>query len=138
MEPGNEGFKKLVRTMNISLPKRRKTLEELMKETKPSVICRDGSVHSITREELEKIAASVPKYKWNTLLLPIIIEITSDFGESAARIRGKVECSLIIELLDIKKTADTFIVLYMHEIKALRKALPTATQYGFFVSSKNR
>ena len=127
-------FKKLVQAMNRSLPERRRSLEELMRESEPSLKSRNGSIISIDKKELEMIAAIVPKYQWNRLMLPIIIEMTPDFGANAARIRGEVECSLVIKLLELKKSADKFIVLYMHEIKGLRRMLPTATQYGFYVS----
>ena len=128
------GVKKLVQAMNRSLPERRRSLEELMRGSEPSLKTRNGSKISIDKKELETIAAVVPKYQWNRLMIPIIIEMTPDFGANAARIRGEVECSLVTELLKLKKTADKFIVLYMHEIKALRRMLPTATQYGFYMS----
>jgi uncharacterized protein (UPF0216 family) len=134
MESGDGFFRKLVQNMNRSLPQRRRSLKELIKEERSVVVGRNGSIHSIDRAELERIAALVPEYEWNRLLLPIIIELTPDFGASAARIRGEVECSLVIKLLELKKSADKFIVLYMHEIKGLRRMLPTATQYGFYVS----
>ncbi len=124
----------MVQTMNRSLPQRRRSLKELIKEKQPMVVLRNDSTHTINPEELEKIATLVPEYEWNRLLLPIIIELTPDFGETAARIRGEVECRLVIQLLELKKTANTFIVLYMHEIKNLRRILPTTTQYGFYVS----
>jgi uncharacterized protein (UPF0216 family) len=134
MESGDGYFKKLVQNMNRSLPQRRRSLKELIKEERPVVVGRNGSTHSLDQAELERIAALVPEYEWNRLLLPIIIELTPDFGASAARIRGEVECSLVIKLLELKKSADKLIVLYMHEIMGLRRMLPTATQYGFYVS----
>lgn len=134
MEYGNAVFKKLVQSMNRSLPQQRQTLEQLMHTSQPSIKNRNGTTSTIAREELEKMAEIIPEYNWNRLLIPIIIEMTPDFGESCARIRGTVECNLIMRLLDLKKTADTFIILYLHEIRALRKALPTSTQYGYYIS----
>lgn len=134
MNAEDGGFKRLVQVMNRSLPERRRSLKELMRESEPSLKSRNGSIISIDKKELEMIAAIVPKYQWNRLMLPIIIEMTPDFGTNAARIRGEVECNLVIKLLELKKLADKFIVLYMHEIKGLRRMLPTATQYGFYVS----
>ena len=134
MESGDGFFRKLVQNMNRSLPQRRRSLKELIKEERPVVVGRNGSTHSLDPAEIERIAALVPEYEWNRLLLPIIIELTPDFGASAARIRGEVECSLVIKLLELKKSADKFIVFYMHEIKGLKRMLPTATQYGFYVS----
>jgi uncharacterized protein (UPF0216 family) len=118
----------------VALAERRRSLEELMRESKLSLKSRNGSIIFMDKKELEMIAAIVPKYQWNLLLLPIIIEMTPDFGANAARIRGELECSLVIKLLELKKSADKFVVLYMHEIKDLRRMLPTATQYGFYVS----
>lgn len=134
MNTEDRGIKKLVRSMNLSLPERRRSLEELMRGARPSLTSRNGNKIFINKTELEMIASFVPKYQWNRLLIPIIIEMTPDFGANAARIRGEVECSLVIKLLELKKSADKFIVLYFHEIKELRRMLPTATQYGFYVS----
>ncbi|MCL7475437.1 MAG: DUF61 family protein [Bacteroidales bacterium] len=134
MGSGNSGIEKLVQTMNRSLPRQRRSLKELIKEERPMVLVRNDSKHAIDPDELNKIAALVPEYEWNRLLLPIIIELTPDFGATAARIRGEVECRLVIQLIELKKSENMFIVLYMHEIKNLRRTLPTTTQYGFYIS----
>ncbi|MCJ7617744.1 MAG: DUF61 family protein, partial [Desulfobacterales bacterium] len=87
------------------------------------MVGRNGSTHSLDPAELERIAALVPEYEWNRLLLPIIIELTPDFGASAARIRGEVECSLVIKLLELKKSADKLIAANCHAIRILRQLM---------------
>lgn len=79
----------------------------------------------------------VDDYERRQLLLPIIIELTPDFGETSARIRGKIESGLVIKLLGLNRTPADSIVLYLHQIRELRKALPTATIYGYFMSSRS-
>ncbi len=118
---------KLVSTLNKHLPVRRKTLAELLEEERPTVTSRDGSACVIAREELEVLRSRIPRYEWDNLKLPIIIEMIPDIG---ARVRGRVECNIIRDLLCIKKGDDS-IILYYPEIIELRKKLPTATQYGF-------
>lgn len=133
MEGG--GLEKLVRSMNRSLPERRRSLEELMTQAHPALKCRNGSIISLEKNELEMIAPLLPKYEWNRLLLPIIIEMTPDFGGTAARIRGKLECVIVTKLLDLKKPAADQLILYLAEIRTLRRVLPTATHYGFYIST---
>lgn len=123
---------KLVRSLNNHLPAKRKTLAELLKEEKPSITSKDGSVYTIAREELEFLRNRIPEYEWNNLKLPIIIEMNPDLGNSA-RVRGRIECSIIRKLLDTHKGNDS-IILYYPEILELRKKLPTSTQYGFFTT----
>ncbi|MGZ7070087.1 MAG: DUF61 family protein, partial [Methanobacterium sp.] len=49
-------LKKQVISLNRHLPKRRKSLEELLKEDKPHIIGVDGTRHRFRNSELKKIA----------------------------------------------------------------------------------
>ncbi len=122
--------------MNIHLPLARKTLETLLKEEKPSVVGRDGSIHVFKNEELELLARIIPKRLHSQLKLPIYIEFGSgDWGSGVARIRDKVNLMIVEKLIDIKVKEDSNeIFLYRPDIIELRKILPTTTQYAFLMS----
>lgn len=138
MDPESRVFAKLVRSLNDHLPVERKTLAELLREEKPRVVCRDGSTHRIRREELETIER-ISGSKWGKeaerLKLPILIEMAPDYGRSAARIRGRVYCDIVQEILgEERKTADEM-VIFRPDIRRLRRELPSATQYAFIIST---
>lgn len=128
-------FSKFIQTLNRHLPARRKTLSRLLREEKPAVMGKDGTLHAISRGELELLSTKIPEHEWNAIKLPVIIEMTPDLGNSAARIRGRIECRIVRELIGVKK-GNNSMILYFPEILELRKKLPTATQYGFFALPK--
>ncbi|HIH44040.1 MAG TPA: DUF61 family protein [Candidatus Methanoperedenaceae archaeon] len=123
---------KMVQGMNMHLAVEKKTLADLLAEKKPKVKSKSGSLHYFDRSELESIAKLVPKEHWNRLRLPMFIQMNTSFGEGAARISGAAECSLVRKLLG-KKGESPEIIIHMPEIRELRRRLPGATQYGFFL-----
>lgn len=123
---------KMVQGMNMHLAAEKKNLAELLSEKKPSVKAKNGSLHHFDRSELESIAGMVPKEQWHRLRLPIFIQMNPCFGEGAARISGAVECILVRKILG-KKGESPEIIIYMPEVRELRRMLPGATQYGFFL-----
>jgi len=45
-----------MKALNAHLPRRRRALNELLKEERPHVECGDGSTHSFKKKELEYLA----------------------------------------------------------------------------------
>jgi hypothetical protein len=125
---------KTVQTLNQHLPSKRRRLTELLSEEKPGVRSKDNTFYVIDKSELELISKSIPRYMWPKLRLPILIEMSPQYGSGAARIQGKVECELVCKLLNKTRTDDKFMVIYMPEIRELRRKLPTASQYAFITS----
>ncbi|AET63635.1 DUF61 family protein [Methanothrix harundinacea] len=138
MDPESRVFAKLVRSLNDHLPVERKTLRELLGEEKPRIVCRDGSTHRIRREELETIER-ISRLKWgkeaDKLKLPILIEMAPDYGRSAARIRGRVYCDIVQEILKEERKTTDEMVIFRPDIRRLRRELPSATQYAFIIST---
>lgn len=132
---GEQAIARLVQSMNRHLPARKKSLAQLLKEEKPSITARDNTVHHISKGELGLISRMVEEGEWDKLKLPIIIELTLNFGDRAARIHGRQECDIVRKILNLKKEGDK-IIIYMPHVRELRRVLPTATQYGFYISLK--
>lgn len=124
-----EYLREELRIVNIHLPYARKTLSELLKEEFPHVILRDGSFHYFKRSELELLAQLLPTSKWDRLRLPILIEITPEYGEGAAVIKDDIEAEVVAKLLGIDLRVP--LIIYRPQISILRRRLPTATQYVF-------
>jgi uncharacterized protein len=123
-------LKKQILSLNRHLPRRRKNLAELLEEDKPHVMGTDGTRHRFKRNELKKISSMIPEESWSRLKLPIYIEIDADM--SGSRIAGKLECSLVCQIIGRENCGEE-IYIYRPDIKLLRQELPTTSQYIFLV-----
>jgi len=128
-------FRKMVESLNSHIPEERKTLSSLLSESRPMVRGKDGSIHVFKKKELDKIAEIVPKGDYDRLLLPIYIEMNSEYGRGAGRIVGKINCDLVKKILGERYyyERDDEIILYANDIGNLRRILPTTTQYIFTI-----
>ena len=123
-------LKKQIMVLNRHLPRRRKTLKELLGEDKPHVLGTDGSRHRFKKNELENIASLIPEESWEKLKLPLYIEISSEM--SGSRIKGNVECRVVCQILE-KDDCSEEIYIYRGEVKVVRSKLPTTSQYIFLI-----
>jgi uncharacterized protein (UPF0216 family) len=123
-------LKKQIMVLNRHLPRRRKTLKELLEEDRPHVLGNDGTRHRFKKKELEKIASFLSPDKWGQLKLPLYIEISSEMSDS--RIKGKLECLVVCRILE-KEDCGEEIYIYRADVKVVRRELPTTSQYIFLV-----
>ncbi|MCR3882973.1 DUF61 family protein [Methanotrichaceae archaeon M04Ac] len=130
----NKLIVKTVQSMNQHLPGRRKRLTELLKEEKPGIRGKDNTFYIMDKKELKLISESVPRYLWDRLRLPILIEMAPQYGSGSARIQGEAECMLAKKLLKIDRGDRKMVIVYMPEIRELRRSLPTTSQYAFVTS----
>ncbi len=125
---------KFLQTLNRHLPKKRKTLKELLMEDKPDVENLDGTKHFFDRNELEKLASIIPEREHHKLRLPIYLEMSSSMERGAIKISGRLECMIINRILHgdekPKDVKDSMIIYYPH-LPKIRKELSTATQFMF-------
>lgn len=139
---------KAIKALNKHLPAERKTLFELLNEEKPAIQGRDQSIHRVKKEELKELARLIPKDEYKNLRLPIYIELTPDYGRGIARIHGKLDCEIVKRIVgdlgkqstekgeDSRRGDELFI--YRADVRALRRKLPTTTEYAFFYSTAFR
>jgi uncharacterized protein (UPF0216 family) len=123
-------LKKQIMVLNRHLPRRRKTLKELLGEERPHVLSNDGTRHRFKKKELDKIASFISPDKWGQLKLPLYIEISSEM--SGSRIKGKLECRVVCRILE-KEDCGEEIYIYRADVKVVRRELPTTSQYIFLV-----
>jgi uncharacterized protein (UPF0216 family) len=133
---GNEKILvKTIQTSNQHLPKKRLPLTELLSMEKPGIEGKDNTFFIMDKAELELISQSLPRFLWCRLRLPLLIEMSQDFGSGAARIQGEVEAEVVSKLLGKHRLPeDRSIIIYMPEVRELRRKLPTTTQYAFVAS----
>lgn len=125
---------KAVQALNRHLPTQRRPLSDLLLEEKPRVGLKDGSTHRFRREELERIASIIPQRKHHLVRLPIYLEMASEYGRGAAKIRGYIDISIVQDILEMEQEEKDEIILYSLDVRRLRRELPTTTQYAFFIS----
>jgi uncharacterized protein (UPF0216 family) len=130
----NKLIVKTVQSMNQHLPGRRKKLTVLLGEEKPGVRGKDNTFYIMDRKELDLISESVPRYLWDRLRLPILIEMAPQYGSGSARVQGEAECELVRKLLKIERGDRKMVIIYMPEIREIRRSLPTTSQYAFITA----
>lgn len=132
---------KTIQTMNQHLPARRKSLSELMEEDKPGIKGKDNTFFVMDKPELELISSSIPRFLWPRIRLPILIEMSPDLGSGTARIQGEVESEAVSKILGLKQENSwdkkSFLIIYLPDVRELRRKLPTTTQYAFVTSLRD-
>ena len=128
---------KTIQTMNQHLPSKRLKLTELLEMEKPGIRGKDNTFFIMDKPELELISQSLPRFMWSRLRLPLLIEMSPDFGGGAARVQGEVEVEAVSKILGKDRPQGKQIIIYMPEVRELRRKLPTTTQYAFVANLRN-
>ena len=129
---------KTIQTLNQHLPGKRLALIELLAMEKPGIKGKDNTFFIMDKTELELISQSLPRFLWNRLRLPLLIEMSPDYGSGAARIQGEIEAEMVSKLLGKHRSPeDKSMIIYMPEVRELRRKLPTTTQYAFIASLRD-
>jgi len=129
---------KTIQTMNQHLPNRRINLTELMTMEKPGIKGKDNTFFIMDKAELDLISKSLPRFLWSRLRLPMLIEMSPDFGNGAARVQGEPEVELVSKILGKERPQAKQIIIYLPEVRELRRKLPTTTQYAFITNLRER
>jgi len=118
--------------INRHLPAKRPSLAQLLASEEPSIKLRDGSQHSFRRGELERLRELLDPGEDEKLLLPIVLEIVTDF-RGYFRVRGKVAVKVIDKILGsydpLDEPEERLYPRYL--LPRLRRELPTTTTYAF-------
>ena len=129
---------KTIQTMNQHLPSRRINLTELLAMEKPGIKGKDNTFFIIEKAELDLISQSLPRFLWSRLRLPLLIEMSPDYGSGAARVQGEPEVELVSKLLGKERPQAKQMIIYLPEVRELRRKLPTTTQYAFITNLRER
>lgn len=115
--------------LNAHVPEKRISLKAALSLAKPTIITKGGGIHSFKKEELEILSKMLPEKDWESLQLPIFIYFEPSLGRGTAKIRGKAEATVVAQILG--KEGKDEITIYRPEVAAIRRKLPTTTQYLF-------
>ena len=129
---------KTIQTMNSHLPTKRISLTDLLAMEKPGIKGKDNTFFIMDKSELDLISQSLPRFLWGRLRLPMLIEMSPDFGNSSARIQGEPEVEVVSKILGKDREIKKQIIIYLPEVRELRRKLPTTTQYAFITNLRDR
>jgi uncharacterized protein len=129
---------KTIQTLNQHLPGKRLTLTDLLGMEKPGIKGKDNTFFIMDKSELELISQSLPRFMWNRLRLPLLIEMSPDFGSGAARVQGEAEVEMVSKILGKSRPYERQLIIYMPDVRELRRKLPTTTQYAFITNLRDR
>ncbi|MCX6676412.1 MAG: DUF61 family protein [Methanothrix sp.] len=129
---------KTIQTMNQHLPNKRINLTELLTMEKPGIKGKDNTFFIMDKAELDLISKSIPRFLWSRLRLPMLIEMSPDYGSGAARVQGEPEVELVAKILGKDRPQAKQIIIYLPEVRELRRKLPTTTQYAFVTNLRER
>lgn len=122
------------RVLNAHLPRKRRSLTELLKEEHPHVICNDGSNHFFKRKELDYLSQMLDDCEQRVLLLPIIMEVNPDQIGVTIRSKKGIEAKIFSKVLGMFVVCkQNMITIGRPQLRIVRKALRTTTQYVFFL-----
>lgn len=128
---------KTIQTMNQHLPGKRLPLTELLAMEKPGIKSKDNTFFIMDKAELDLISSTLPRFLWNRLRLPLLIEMSPDFGSGAARVQGEVETEMVSKLLGKARPEGKSLIIYLPDVRELRRKLPTTTQYAFVTNLRD-
>ena len=87
-----------IRRLNSHLPKRRRTMSDLMKSTDPTIEAVDGTSILLRTIEIKELSTIVPAEYQDRLKLPMIILRRMDLGKSTYTVSGE-----LLEEFTVKK-----------------------------------
>ncbi|VVB68004.1 Uncharacterised protein [uncultured archaeon] len=128
---------KTIQTMNQHLPSKRLNLTDLLIMEKPGIKGKDNTFFVMDRVELDLISQSLPRFMWSRLRLPMLIEMSPDFGSGGARVQGEAEGEVISKILGKARPQGKHMIIYLPEVRELRRKLPTTTQYAFIANLRS-
>ena len=120
------------RTVNAQLPRIRKTLNELLKETQPFVMLHDGGRHFFRRRELDYLAKILSIDEQTTIRLPMIFEVGSGRTGVIVRSQDPTQAKVFAALLGVPVESKGGIIrISRPQLGIIRKELQTTTLYVF-------
>ncbi len=114
---------------NKHLPRTRKSLEELLSEEYPRVLCRDGTLHFFRKKELERISNFIDRESWDRILLPIIITIVPESESFVGVVEDRYAAELVSRILGLEYRGGA-LFLYKPQLYELRRDYSTIFQFA--------
>lgn len=118
--------------INSFIPRKRKTLDELLNEDYPHVQTKDGGIHMFRKSEL-RLAKELIGDEGRKLLLPIFLELRPEMTQTIAVVEDPVAAQLIAKITGLPPESPLY--LYPAHLNIVRKKIGTLIQYLISPSS---
>ncbi len=122
---------KMVEALNKHLPKKKRSLEEMLKEKEPLIQARDGNEYYIERKELEFISEFVDERERAKFTIPIILEMVNVGGEYLIFVRDEYHVEFLKRAFGFDRMTKNGLMLYTYEYQKIRRKLRTSSQVLF-------
>jgi hypothetical protein len=122
---------RLFTNMNQHVPVKRRSLQQLLLESDPSYIGKDGRTYRIDRKELEILSKLVDDEDRGRLKLPILIMTDTSYGDGYWKVIGTLEVKVLSQLINRTPEKDDEMRVFYPYLKDIRDKLPTATNTVF-------
>jgi len=129
-----------LRRLNSHLPKERKTLAELLKETGPRVGSVSGDQIRMRKHELEELAQALPAAARERIRLPIILLTRTDLGPGSYTVLGDPYEEYAISILsratnidfeEFRRRRTSPLIFYKPELSELLRRFHSLVTIGF-------
>jgi len=121
-----------LKAVNAHLPRRRKTLAQLMNEEHPHVLLNDGTEHHFRKKELHRLAGMITEEEQSRLLLPMILEVQSEAGDIVVHTKEGIEAKVFSAIAGMPLVVRHDILrIFKSQVSTFRSELKTTTQYVF-------
>ena len=128
-----------LRLVNSGLPRVQVSLSQLLAEPQPQISCADGTQQMVKRSELRYLAGLLDPADYDSLLLPVLIEMAGQQSEATVLCRTETEVKLISAMLEMNMRCEQpgRLRIYKPQMALIRKKMQTTTQYVFSLSVEN-
>lgn len=131
MEISEKTLARLLETLNKHIPEKRRKLSEMLNEKEPTIKAGDGSEYIINKEELAFIAGYIEESDWSKFSIPLILEMHRLETTTVAYVRDELHQKFINKAFGFERIVDEVMLLYLYEVRVIRRKLRTASQILF-------
>ena len=127
----NMETKHLLSDINPHAPVERRSLADHLDSGDLTYRARSGHEVEISKEEIDILCGVCTEHERSSLRLPLIVMTDTSFTQSAWKVEGHVEVSVVSKLLSRKPLRDDLIHLYHPHLRELQKMLPNSVSVLF-------
>ncbi|MHC1680916.1 MAG: DUF61 family protein [Methanomassiliicoccales archaeon] len=124
-------MQRLFSNMNQHVPVKRRSLGQLLQDSDPSYVGKDGRTYRINRNELDILAELLDPDERVRLKLPILIMTDTSYGDGYWKVIGTLEVKVLSQLINRTPEKDDEMRVFYPYLKEIRDKLPTATNTVF-------
>jgi uncharacterized protein (UPF0216 family) len=124
-------MQRLFTNMNQHVPVKRRSLQQLLQDSDPSYVGKDGRTYRINRKELELLSELLDPEERGRLKLPILIMTDTSYGDGYWKVIGTLEVKVFSLIINRTPEKDDEMRVFYPHLMEIRDKLPTATNTVF-------